>query len=506
MKKLISLICCFILAVVLVVFLPSSKYKSKLHTSADIKQIGKFNQTIEYMDEDIHDVFSMYYQGELVGYLNDKSKFDKHLVTLYNNEYRDIYSNSKLNYDEDIYITKTKTNYIYSNVDDRIIAWLDINDLYSLEATYISIIEDNNIKYGIYVKDEETYQEAMNTFISYFIDQKVLATLNQGATLPSLSNYGSRETGISITQRIVIAKKFAKKEEIMTTKEEVLEFLKYGDNEEREYYVVQQYDTLAGVGSKNHGLSAKQVMDINRDKISSVDQVLQEGEELCVTYFTSPINIVITKEVLKERPIYFASNFVEDSSLLEGLSEVRKTGENGSENVLYLEKWVNGVLLDGEVLSSTVTKESSNEVIAVGTMSLPDVGTGNYRYPVDNPSITCPWGCYFGHVGVDFINLYDPWGDIYAVDNGVVVENSYTYINGNYIIINHNNGYRSYYGHMRVPSELPVGTIVQKGDVIGHIGMTGYATGPHVHFHFDDGVEDHRMDACNGFIDCAGLY
>lgn len=505
MKKVLTLLACLILSVVIVMFFPMSKYKTQLKADIYEDNIGLFDQSIDGTTNESYDIHTLYYKGELVGHITNKNKIDNHLKRTYTTLYKETYPNSKLSYDEDIYITKEKTNKKYSDIDDEIIKWLDDNELFSLEATYITIVEDGTVKYGIYVKDEETYQEAMNTFLSYFIDQKSLAILNQGSEPPSLTTFGSIDTGISIDQRIVVAKKYISKEEIMTTSEEVLEFLKYGYNTEREYYTVQQYDTLAGVGSKNHGLTATQVMNINRDKISSVDQVLNEGDELCVTYFTSPLSINITREVLHERPIYFTSEFVEDSSLLEGESKIRTEGENGVRNVLFEEKWINGVLVEGQEISSSISKEPSKEVIAVGTKSKPEVGTGSYRAPVDNPAISCNWTCYFNHGGVDFINKYDPWGDVYAVDNGVIVENSYNGVNGNYVFIDHNNGVRSYYGHLRLPSDLPVGTVVSKGDVIGHIGMTGVATGPHVHLTFDHGDFFETFDPCNGFIDCSGF-
>jgi murein DD-endopeptidase MepM/ murein hydrolase activator NlpD len=249
-------------------------------------------------------------------------------------------------------------------------------------------------------------------------------------------------------------------------------------------------------------------MNLNRDKISSVDQALEEGDQLCVTYFESPIDVVVTKESLRLVPVYYDTTYVEDETLLIGESEVRQEGVNGSRNVLYNEKWINGVLVVGTEQSSVEVTAPTTEVIAVGTMQQPNVGTGNMRYPVDNPAITCRIGCYWGHNGTDFINQYDRWGDVYAADTGVVQTNSYTFINGYYIIINHNNGLMTYYGHLREPSELKTGDTVRKGDVIGHIGMTGLATGPHVHFMvLNDGDEDflNPMDACSGYLSCEAV-
>ena len=143
--------------------------------------------------------------------------------------------------------------------------------------------------------------------------------------------------------------------------------------------------------------------------------------------------------------------------------------------------------------------------MAVGSKQPSNVGTGSYRYPVDNAKITCGYGCYYGHEGVDIADAYDPWGDVYAADNGTVIESSYGPVNGNYIMIDHNNGYITYYGHMRLPSDLKVGDVVQKGQVIGHIGMTGQATGPHVHFYIKH--NDEMLNACkvSGFPSCEAI-
>ncbi len=52
---------------------------------------------------------------------------------------------------------------------------------------------------------------------------------------------------------------------------------------------------------------------------------------------------------------------------------------------------------------------------------------------------------------------------------------------GNYVVIDHGNGLLSYYGHM-TRTTVQQGQIVQKGQVIGTMGCSGFATGPHLHF------------------------
>lgn len=501
MKKILTILACFASSIAIVVLLPvlfpSFTFVRVEGTSQDI---GMFSQTITSITHTEHTVYKLYSSGELVGILNDTNGLKKHLEQIYHEKYESEYPDTEAHLGKDVYLADERTYYNYSDADEAIFSYLEENSLYSLSCTKVSISEDGEVKAEIYVSDPDLYEEAMNEYISLFADVSSIDNANSS----SLSTYGTKDVSVSIAQTITTNDAKADEEEILTTKDEILEFIEYGSETEKEYYTVQAYDTVAGVGAKNYGLSATQVMNINRDKISSTDQILKEGEQLCITYFESPIDVVVYKEALREETIFYDTTYVEDEELAQGEQEVKQEGKNGSRNALYSEKWINGVLTSGTLQSSHETSQPSSEVIALGSKSEPGVGTGSYRYPVNNAMITCEWGCYYGHTGTDFIDQYDRWGDVYAADNGIIEEISYNTISGNYVIINHNNGYKTYYGHMNVPSDLPVGTIVSKGDVIGHIGMTGYATGPHVHFHFYIDGSDEIQDACN-YLDCESV-
>ncbi|MPM84352.1 hypothetical protein SDC9_131423 [bioreactor metagenome] len=164
------------------------------------------------------------------------------------------------------------------------------------------------------------------------------------------------------------------------------------------------------------------------------------------------------------------------------MSNVLVREEEGSKNVYYQEVYVNGVLSTYQVLSEEITLEPIQEVVEYGTKIIPGVGSGSFRYPVDNVKITCHWYCYAGHTAIDVVNIYSRYGSVKAADRGTIEETGYTSINGYYVWINHNNGYRTYYGHMSRPCYFSEGVNVEKGEVIGQIGMTGKASGPHVHF------------------------
>ena len=100
---------------------------------------------------------------------------------------------------------------------------------------------------------------------------------------------------------------------------------------------------------------------------------------------------------------------------------------------------------------------------------------------------------YKAHLGTDYAA---PTGTpIYAVGDGVVIEARYKRNNGNYVKIRHNSTYSTQYLHMsKIAKGIRPGVKVKQKQVIGYVGSTGLATGPHVCFRFwKNGAQiDHR--------------
>jgi murein DD-endopeptidase MepM/ murein hydrolase activator NlpD len=85
------------------------------------------------------------------------------------------------------------------------------------------------------------------------------------------------------------------------------------------------------------------------------------------------------------------------------------------------------------------------------------------------------------HKGTDFAA---PRGTpIYAAGNGVIERANRYGSFGNYVRIRHANGYKTIYGHLNgFARGVRAGVHVTQGQVIGYVGMTGSATGPHLHY------------------------
>jgi murein DD-endopeptidase MepM/ murein hydrolase activator NlpD len=113
-----------------------------------------------------------------------------------------------------------------------------------------------------------------------------------------------------------------------------------------------------------------------------------------------------------------------------------------------------------------------------------------YAWPVQGGRITQGFGMTsfarsgaYGGAGHNGIDIASKTGTpIYATATGTVVSvgfnnNSY----GKWIVIQHTDGYYSLYGHLN-QQRVSNGQKVSRGQLIGDMGATGFATGPHLHF------------------------
>lgn len=85
------------------------------------------------------------------------------------------------------------------------------------------------------------------------------------------------------------------------------------------------------------------------------------------------------------------------------------------------------------------------------------------------------------HLGTDYAA---PTGTpIMSTGNGKVIASGYSRFNGNYVKVQHNSMYTTQYLHMS-KRNVKVGQRVRQGDILGYVGSTGLATGPHVCYRF----------------------
>lgn len=112
--------------------------------------------------------------------------------------------------------------------------------------------------------------------------------------------------------------------------------------------------------------------------------------------------------------------------------------------------------------------------------------TGRFNWPISGRIVSRfgyrrhpIWGGYHLHSGVDLAASYGK--PIISADSGEVIFSGWWDGYGKAVVIDHGRGYTTVYGHMsRV--YMQTGQKVEKAQVIGLVGSTGYSTGPHLHF------------------------
>lgn len=182
--------------------------------------------------------------------------------------------------------------------------------------------------------------------------------------------------------------------------------------------------------------------------------------------------------------IAYDVQYYDDDSIYTGDTAIKTEGVPGenliTENMVY----INGSLQSSQVVSTVMTKAPVTEVVAVGTAPRPKTASyGKYIWPAEG-IITSSFGPRTGfgsdnHQGIDIGGCYG--ADIYAADGGEVIKSDWYSGYGLLVLLKHDNGDTTYYGHC---SELLVGVgeRVYQGQVIARMGATGEANGVHCHF------------------------
>lgn len=128
-----------------------------------------------------------------------------------------------------------------------------------------------------------------------------------------------------------------------------------------------------------------------------------------------------------------------------------------------LEKWV---------------KDSPRKKLWKGPFEMPTVAQ-RIVTPYGEVRTTPERGRYL-HKAIDVVNM--PRGVVWASNDGKVIIKDRYLMSGNTIVLDHGMGIFTAYYHLDTFADCEVGDVVKKGNPIGRIGKTGYATGYHLHW------------------------
>lgn len=240
-------------------------------------------------------------------------------------------------------------------------------------------------------------------------------------------------------------------------------------------YVVQAGDCVGCIAQKFD--ISPQVIYENNPWIE--DDKITIGDELDLTVLMPELTVRTTENLVELEKIAAPVEVRKNAKMRVGESKVVKQGVEGTQRLTYTITKENGYVVTEELVNKEVILEPIAEIVEKGTMVVLGEGTGRFMIPVKSYRITSKYGQRWGrlHSGIDFIGNKS----ILASDSGVVEYVGSRTGTGKTIIINHQNGYKTLYGHLSSYS-VSKGDKVEKGDKIGVMGNTGNSTGTHLHF------------------------
>ena len=113
---------------------------------------------------------------------------------------------------------------------------------------------------------------------------------------------------------------------------------------------------------------------------------------------------------------------------------------------------------------------------------------GPFEKPTQVKAVSTPFGEIrtttargrYYHKGIDIIN--NPRAIVWASNHGKVIIKDRFVLTGNTVVLDHGRGIFTLYYHLEEFADIQVGSFVKKGNPLGKLGMTGYASGYHLHW------------------------
>lgn len=487
MKKAIIIIS--ILALSIIIFLLSFNYKQK---------------------QDPNTFYKVYLKDEVIGMIRSKKELEKY-INKQNEHYKEKYQVASVNVPAGLQIKKVST---YSKKVDS------IKDVYQqlLEKESFTIPgyqftlrkEDHSLQ--VYVTDKSVFDEAVKTTEKTFVgadDYRIYTETSQ----PEIVTTGRKIEDIYVEETITTKKiNIPITETIYTNADELSQFFVYGSERNKTIYKVKIGDTISDIAYE-HKISIEEFL-ISNPNFTSEKNLLFPGQEVIIEMTNPQISVAIETYVTEDKETRYQTDYEYDEEAVVGDDKVIRQGENGLERVSQEIKVVNGVIEYINLIQKEELKPMVNEIVVKGKKELPsNVGsTTNWYWPTTSgwqissnfgyrPN---PWtGVREYHTGLDLAGT-GCGSPIYAVTNGVVVESGFRKANGNYVCINHNNGYYTCYNHMsKILAKKD--QIVVRGQKIGLVGETGFATGCHLHLEVWKGVYPWR-NGYSGLINPKIMY
>lgn len=298
-------------------------------------------------------------------------------------------------------------------------------------------------------------------------------------------------------EEVTVRNTYVKQEEILT--QEVAKNKLLENRYEMIEYELKEGDNIWDI-AMTYKTTMERILELNT---SIEDETkMQIGEVIKVEKASPILSITTVEEATFKELIPAEIQYVEFSDLYKDETKVYQEGNDGLKELTVSVTKVNGEEVSRSLISEKTLIEEKIKVIAYGTKEKPVItvpdksssassgsssssssSSGKFMHPLKGAGrISSTYGSRWGtfHKGIDYAA---PAGTpIYASAAGKVIYSGYN--SGGYgklVIIEHSNGYQTYYAH-NSKLYVNVGETVSQGERIAGVGSTGDSTGNHLHF------------------------
>lgn len=314
--------------------------------------------------------------------------------------------------------------------------------------------------------------------------------------------------GLDFNEEVTVRNVYVEKEAILSA-EDVKEAL-LNNRYETISYELKEGDNIWDIAVK-HATTMERILELNPQIVDETK--MQIGDTITVEVSKPILSISTVEKSTFKEVIPGEIQYVEFSDLYKNETKVYQEGHDGVKELTVEVSKINGVEVSRQTIAEKVLKEPKIKVIAYGTKekpvetkpnnstnsstnnssssstnsgsssSKPSTSSGKFIHPLKGAGrVSSGYGSRWGsfHKGIDY--AASAGTPIYASAAGQVTYSGYN--NGGYgklIIIDHGNGYQTYYAHCS-SLYVNVGAYVSQGQNIAGVGSTGDSTGNHLHF------------------------
>lgn len=457
--------------------------------------------------------YRVYLEGKSIGLIKSKDELNDY-INVQQEKVKNKYKVDKVYIPNEIDVVKELT---YDNKLDSVVdIYNKINAIspftvrgyqVTIDRTNTTTYEnDDNVKdenkqniIKINVINKEIFTEAVDEVILSFVDSdQYKAFVNQEKL--ELQGTGELVENIYIEDDILIKEaNLPVNEMIYMDTLSLTKYLIFGNNKSDSKYIVKSGDSIDKIAD-NNSMSVNELLIANTD-LTSETSLLYVGQEISIGSVDPVFTTIVEKHVVEDQVVKYKTTYEYNNNMYQGQTKTKQEGSNGLNRVTQKIKMINGEIAQAYIVSSEELVPVVNKIVERGGKQVKR-GDGEWSWPTNFPYIiSSRFGWRWGrlHRGVDICGT-GRGSPIYAARDGVIAAISYNSSMGYYVMIKHDNGYYTQYGHMQningndksgssgsATKYITVGQRVRAHDVIGEMGSSGGSTGVHLHFEIWDG-------------------